>query len=60
MTTIVPRQNRIDVFPNEGGGVTVKMFDHDDGDQVVWFHPDHAESIVEAIRQAVREIEAEE
>ena len=60
MSIVVPHQNAICVFANGDGEVSIKMIHTFGEDQVVWFSTVHAEAIIEAIRQAVREIEDEE
>lgn len=60
MTTIVQRQDDVQVFVNRNGGITIKQECAVRGEQVVSFWRVHAEAICHAIQDAALEAEIDE
>jgi hypothetical protein len=60
MTTTIARQNAIDVFVNDDGGISILMDDPYRDEQIVWFTVHHADAIIAAIQAAREQIEAGE
>ncbi len=52
MGTVVQRQDRIDVFVNSDGGISIVQHDRDGEESIVWFGIEHAAAIIDAIRGA--------
>lgn len=59
MNVIEPQQ-AIDIFENENGGISISQEDFLGEKSVIWFLPEHAEKIANAILQIRAEIEKSE
>lgn len=54
---VIPQQDAIRVFVNEGGTITIEQTDPTTRDEcVIWFDARHAETLCRAIRAAAKEI----
>lgn len=52
----IPRQLETEVFVNQNLNVTIKQFDIDGEESVVWFSAENAALLIDAIRRAVSDI----
>lgn len=59
MTTVIRKQDEIEVFVNKNGSVTIKQHCPDLGEQIVVFWYEHAERLCAAIEAAASEAEAD-
>lgn len=52
---VCPQKQRITVYVNDGGGISIKGHaDCGDDDQVVWFYKEDVPALIRAIRNARR------
>lgn len=54
---VVEHQDAIYVFVNAGLTITIKAFTESGGEELIAFHPIHAQTIINAIERAVIDIE---
>ena len=57
MTAVVKQQDAIEIYVNEGGGITIRQSNQYEEDSLVCFEIEHAEAIVNAIVSAAQEAE---
>ena len=60
MTTVIRLQEEIRVFANDHGGITIEMADSNGNSSFVWFWPEHAAAIADAINALRIELQESE
>lgn len=55
-SVVIPQQDEVRVYPNEGGGITIEQIGRDGDEAVIWIDYRHAEALCKAIRAAAKDI----
>ena len=52
---VIEQQNKIEVFRNEAGSISIKEFCYPDEDQVIAVPPDKVPALISALQQITKE-----
>lgn len=53
---VIKQQDKIEIYQNEEGGITIKQYDSYGEDSCIWFHVEHAEMICLAIENSAKKL----
>lgn len=60
MSIVIKKVDAIEIFPNEGGGITIKQANSlGDEDSLIVFEIEHTEAVIAGIRAAEKDLKGE-